>query len=190
MYGLCGEKHHLFGKERPSIRGDKNPSKRKDVREKISLSKKGKPSSMLGKKHTNEAKIKIGKSNFGKIRRSETVEKIRIARKKQIGSKCPGWKGGKTKLVEKIRSSDEYFEWRKAVFERDKYTCLVCNKHGAHLHAHHIIGVYENLEMVCDINNGFTLCKDCHISFHNIYGRINFPNIKLILDTFKKIKNE
>ena len=55
------------------------------------------------------------------------------------GSKNPNWKGGVTKENEKQRKSIEYKLWRKAVYERDNYTCVICgcNESGK-LNADHI----------------------------------------------------
>ena len=177
IYGLFGENNPNFGQTRESIKGDKNPSKRPEVREKISFSKKG-TKNFLGKKHTEESKQKISTSNTGQKRSIETVEKIKKARKLQTGSRCPGWKGGITSLIRLMRNNDFYSNWRKIVFERDKYTCQICKNKG-YLHAHHIIGVNENLDLIYNVDNGITLCKRCHIEFHKKYGNKNLPKINL-----------
>lgn len=86
------------------------------------------------------------------------------------------WKGGVTPLVNKIRGSLEIKLWRKAVFERDNFTCQDCNKCGGNLEAHHkkefsIIFKENNIKTfeqakqckeLWNINNGQTLCVDCH----------------------------
>ena len=56
--------------------------------------------------------------------------------------------------------------WRKAVFERDSYKCQKCGKIGGKLNAHHIkpFSLYPDLRF--DIDNGITLCKECHIELH------------------------
>lgn len=184
MFGKLGIENPNYGQERESIKGDNNPSKRKDVRDKISLKNKGKKSGMLNKNHTTETIEKIRKSNSGKIRSSETIEKIREARKNQKGDKCPGWKGGITPIVKRLRNSDEYKIWRICVFTRDEFLCRKCNK-GGNLIAHHIIGVSINIDLIFDTENGITLCKECHDEFHFTYGRKNFPSILEIYNLFK-----
>lgn len=50
---------------------------------------------------------------------------------------------------------------RNQCFERDHYTCSLCNTAGAYLQAHHIIH-RKNCRDIYDINNLITLCKKCH----------------------------
>ena len=51
------------GEKLPQFSGENNPAKRKEVRDKISKAKKGHPSSMLGKHHSENSKFKISCSN-------------------------------------------------------------------------------------------------------------------------------
>lgn len=56
----------------------------------------------------------------------------------------------------------EYKEWRKAVYERDNYTCQECGFVG-YIIAHHIRPYRDcNKKEKVNINNGITLCKKCH----------------------------
>lgn len=59
--------------------------------------------------------------------------------------------------------SPEYKKWRIAVFKRDNYTCQICDQHGGNLNGHHIYKVSDYPELIFEVNNGITLCKDCHI---------------------------
>jgi len=75
------------------------------------------------------------------------------------------WKGGITKINLIIRRGLEYKLWREAVFKRDNWTCRECKKEkevSGKLEAHHIKPFSLFIELRFDINNGVTLCKECH----------------------------
>ena len=77
-----------------------------------------------------------------------------------------------------FRNSSKYDNWRKSVFERDGYTCQCCGKRGGNLQAHHIENFSTEIDKRLDIDNGITMCWDCHAagsvnSFHRIYGYKN-----------------
>lgn len=96
-----------------------------------------------------------------------------------LGENNPSWLGGISSERDKVKQSEEYKKWRKDVYERDNYTCQCCgDKSGHNLEAHHILNFSDHEELRYDINNGITLCKNCHNprvkgSFHNIYGTYN-----------------
>lgn len=74
------------------------------------------------------------------------------------------WKGNGSD-----RCKVEYVVWRKKVYERDNYTCQHCNKVGGKLNAHHIKEWCNYVDLRFDIDNGITLCHNCHKNTHN-YG--------------------
>lgn len=86
------------------------------------------------------------------------------------GKKCPykagpnnnKWKGGITPINEKIRKSIEYKLWRESVFNRDNYTCIWCLKKGGKINADHIKPFAFYPELRFAIDNGRTLCEECH----------------------------
>ena len=55
-----------------------------------------------------------------------------------VGELNHNWKGGITPLMESIRRLSIYKDWRKAVYERDDYTCQHCGEKGGELNADHI----------------------------------------------------
>lgn len=92
------------------------------------------------------------------------------------GEKSNFWKGGKSKLDDLIRRCLKYRNWRTSVFVRDNYTCVWCGANKKYLNADHIkqfalllhenniktVEEAENCEELWQINNGRTLCIDCH----------------------------
>jgi hypothetical protein len=82
-------------------------------------------------------------------------------RKKNRGENHYKWKGG---TGQPYRRTGEYKNWRKAVYSRDYFTCQMpsCGYKGPNIEAHHIIPCRENAQLVNAVNNGITLCKDCH----------------------------
>lgn len=113
-----------------------------ESKKKLSLVKKGKPSSQKGIKYSEE----------------------RIARHSEArkGESNPNWRGGVSSENHSIRNSKEYRLWRIAVFERDDYTCIGCLRRGGQLNADHIkpFSLYPELRFAID--NGRTLCVPCH----------------------------
>lgn len=77
------------------------------------------------------------------------------------GEKHWAWDKKKKKRYE-LRGRIEYKNWRKLVFERDNYTCQICGVRGGILHADHIKPFAYFPELRLKINNGRTLCKNCH----------------------------
>lgn len=82
--------------------------------------------------------------------------------KARKGSGNGNWKGGITPHNRRVRASDEYKAWRKAVFERDGYTCVWCGQVGYELHADHIKPFATHPDLRFEVSNGRTLCVECH----------------------------
>lgn len=108
---------------------------------------------------------------------------IAVSKNKVAGSLHWNWKGGITPRIESLRHSDEFKRWRKSVYKRDGYNCMMpgCDKHGGEIHAHHIIPIYEEESKIFDINNGITLCRDCH---EKTYGK-ELEYVKIFRDIIK-----
>jgi hypothetical protein len=150
-------------------------------RENISQAKKGK--SHKGVPWTKEQWKKQVEVHIGKHQSEETRRKQSEALK---GEKAPNYKGGISPENERIRQSLEYRLWRKAVFARDNFTCQKCGQRGGILRAHHINNFADFPELRFAINNGITLCQECHTKFHRIYSEYN--NTKEQLEEFLNFK--
>ena len=127
------------------------------------------------KKMSLETRKKMSLAHKGKIavvkHTPEAINKIKEARKRQVGEKCPAWKGGITPIHSQIRNSLEMANWRKTIFERDDYRCISCGERGGlYLHADHIFPFSQFPRLRFDINNGRTLCRNCHRKTET-YGR-------------------
>jgi hypothetical protein len=127
---------------------------------------KGHTCGMTGKHHSQETLQKMRKVAKGRIpwlkgkhHTIETRKKMSEIRSGKLGS---NWRGGITPINNTIRKSLEYKLWRTAVFERDKYTCRFCLQRGGKLQADHIKPFATYPELRFAIDNGRTLCVDCH----------------------------
>jgi len=120
---------------------------------KIGLANKGKKKPPFSDEHRK----KIGNGSRGRKHSPETRKKIG-----KRGENHWNWQGGLKPIHERIRNSVEYKLWREAVFKRDNYTCVFCKEVGGNLQADHIkqFALYPELRFAID--NGRTLCVDCH----------------------------
>ena len=78
----------------------------------------------------------------------------------------PRWRCGGFDGSQRDRNTIEYREWRQAVFDRDGYTCQMCGQRGGTLNAHHIKRWSKFPELRFAVDNGMTLCKQCHKEMH------------------------
>jgi predicted HNH restriction endonuclease len=63
------------------------------------------------------------------------------------------------------RNTPEYKLWRLSVYQRDGFKCKKCGqklRKGRNLQAHHIMPWATYPLLRYDVNNGITLCWDCH----------------------------
>lgn len=84
------------------------------------------------------------------------------------------WKGGPK---DPRRQNDpKYRDWRKAVYERDNYTCQFCGVRGTQLNADHIKPWSLFPDLRYDLENGRTLCVPCHRTTDTYGSRIKKQN--------------
>jgi 5-methylcytosine-specific restriction endonuclease McrA len=76
-----------------------------------------------------------------------------------LGESNPNYKFGH--YTDSFYSKIEYKEWRKSVYRRDGFRCVICGESHI-LEAHHILPKRTNPELVFSIDNGITLCKKHH----------------------------
>ena len=115
---------------------------------------------------------------MGKEKAKKLKENLSESHRWQLKEKNPAWKGGITPMNKIIRKSREYKLWRQAVFERDDYTCIWCGKKfikgvtgRVMIHADHIKPFALFPELRFAIDNGRTLCIDCHRKTDTYGGR-------------------
>ena len=63
------------------------------------------------------------------------------------------------------RGRPENYQWRKAVLNRDGHRCQQCGA-TERLHAHHVKEWAKYPDLRFDVDNGLTLCEDCHTEKH------------------------
>jgi len=122
-----------------------------------------------GKRGSDYAKAHgFGKWMTGKKQSEETRRKKSEAAKRAVAEgRHNFYIDGRTTGNRAIRTSLEYKLWRTAVFERDNYTCIWCGARSGNgkkvvLHADHIKPFAYYPELRFAIDNGRTLCIDCH----------------------------
>lgn len=173
-----GKNHHFYGKHHSA-----------ETKEKISNSRKGKISWWLGRHHSENTKKKIsikGRKNKyinctlcgKKFYVSPSVEnngRKYCSRKCYFLTRCGSgnhnWNNGSSRYYKTGYYSSEYKNWRRSIFIRDEFTCQKCNKKHTYITAHHIKSFAKYPRLRFNINNGVTLCEECHKKTDNYGGR-------------------
>ena len=193
---MQGKNHPMFGKHPTAWNKGKKNIFSQDTLKKMRLAKLGKVGNKKGTKVSIETRKKLSIALKGRVSPNKGKFMPWLS-----GSNHWCWKGGITPLMRKIRHSLKYSEWRKTCFIRDNHTCQMCYQRGGNLEVDHtkpfaIIIEENNIKtfeeaMFCvelwDINNGKTLCRDCHEMLpttnrreRDVYGKfIGFQQISL-----------
>ena len=143
--GYCSNKCWLNFKHTNKIATNRGFKHSEETKKQLSIIK-------IGKKHpsvsiSNAQRKGIKHPMFGKLKPDMT------------GKNNPNWKGG---ISTNRRMDGELKKWRLRIFERDNYTCQICDITGGYLHADHIKKYADYPELRYDVDNGRTLCVACH----------------------------
>ncbi len=84
----------------------------------------------------------------------------------KLGARNPQWRGGTTRQGVAIRKMA--MKHRTIVYQRDDYTCRLCECRGGRLTLHHLLPIWLRPDLAADIDNLTTLCRSCH---HSLNGR-------------------
>lgn len=80
----------------------------------------------------------------------------------------PGWRAkARSEILGRVveRESTEVRHWRKAVLDRDGHACTRCGSTDR-LEAHHLVRWADCPEARVVVENGVTLCHECHTDEH------------------------
>jgi len=130
-----------------------------------------------GKTVFNSGSFAKGQSPWNKGKKgvqkgAKWSEQARIRMKEnQTGEGNSNWKGGSSGLMKTLQMSRDWALWREDVFKRDDYACRVCGSK-EHIEPHHIIPKTMRLDLIFEVSNGLTLCKECHKQLHHLYGGV------------------
>lgn len=151
-----------------------------------------------GRQHSEETRRKWSERRKGRDNRTPgTIARVKSEWTGRRGKEAPSWKGGITPIHRMVRTMKEYFQWRHEVYERDNYKCTECKIHGVILNADHIIPFSYILRtegirtpddarkssILWDVENGRTLCKQCHDNSPTV-------NHRILLITLAALKQE
>ena len=84
--------------------------------------------------------------------------------------------------MQDIRKSPEYKRWRRDIRLRDEDACRICGVH-LNLHIHHIKPLEKYRDFATEIDNGITLCGNCHALLR---GKEESTNLQTIIEAATK----
>lgn len=136
-------------------------------------------------------------SSCGCFKRESAIKQLQKINDSGLykGKNHYNWKGGISPIAESVRACHKMNKWIQDVYTRDLFTCQHCGVagNGSNLNAHHIITFSDILleydikslddanscEFLWDINNGLTLCTDCHKKVHTKKGPYTKTKIRM-----------
>ena len=122
------------------------------------------PCKTCGEQFSPPSKV-VGRENRGKFCSKKCYTDWQTSEDNR-GNNHPNWvDGGKHEdYLNHLRKTPEWKSWREQVFQRDDYTCQLCGEKGIELHPHHIKQKCDFPDLIFEVANGITLCRDCHRS--------------------------
>jgi len=146
------------------------------------------------KEKENHRQWMLKNNPFRGKKHSEETKKNFKFRRRLFGKDHPRWRGGITELRKSIKQCFKYRQWRSDIFTRDGWRCVNCGEKIRAIEADHIKELAKILkeygiktieqaiecEELWDINNGRTLCRECHEKRHKRLKNLkNRPKSKL-----------
>ena len=80
--------------------------------------------------------------------------------------------------MQDIRKSPEYQTWRREVRQRDENTCRICGVQ-RNIHIHHVKPLEKYPEFATELDNGITLCGNCHAF---LSGKEENTNLQTVIE--------
>lgn len=163
------------GENLKTLHSQMSPEKISEIRKRAAQTRRNKG----GPWHSPETIVKMKANNKGSTGKhwKLSAETRKRQSDRQRGEKSYLWKGGATLRNWGFRRSNDYKIWARAVKERDGKKCVFCGS-TEKLEADHIKPCSIFPELSLAIDNGRTLCHDCHKQTDTYAGRIrNYTNL-------------
>ena len=81
------------------------------------------------------------------------------------------------------RNTPEHRQWRREVLRRDGNACRECDEEHNNSHVHHIKPLEKYPDLATDIDNGITLCGNCHT---RLKGKEESTNLQTIIEAVRR----
>ena len=124
----------------------------------------------LAEERHNEKYIKFNCAYCGK-----ESERLKVHTKGETlfcSKKCMGlyMRIDPTKLAD-VSKDPKIVDWSKKVISKFNNTCIKCGKHfDKGLNAHHLNSKDWDKDNIYNVDNGVSLCNECHQDYHMLYG--------------------
>src|SRR3989344_1601178 len=109
-----------------------------------------------------------GKTSKDDERVARWAETLRVPKLNSTGRKHWNWQGGISKKNHLLRNGWMYRNWRRLVFLRDGWTCVLCSyrsKGRKDIRADHIKPFSKYPKLRFKVSNGRTLCLPCDLKY-------------------------